>query len=61
MHQSISPGAEPFCLRKCKINERETTLHFISDRLASGKTTLAGTQARQEDVVLICEDVWLAS
>jgi predicted kinase len=38
----------------------EPTLHFISGRLASGKTTLARRLADQEGVVLICEDVWLA-
>jgi predicted kinase len=42
------------------MSEREATLHFISDRLASGKTTLARRLADQEGVVLIWEDVWLA-
>jgi predicted kinase len=42
------------------MTEREATLHFISGRLASGKTTLARRLADQEGVVLICEDVWLA-
>src|SRR5260370_38773425 len=40
--------------------ERKATLHFISGRLASGKTTLALRLAEQEGAVLICEDVWLA-
>jgi uridine kinase len=42
------------------MSERESTLHFISGRLASGKTTLARRLADQEGVVLIYEDVWLA-
>ena len=42
------------------MSERESTLHFISGRLASGKTTLARRLADQEGVVLICEDVWLS-
>jgi predicted kinase len=42
------------------MSERKATLHFISGRLASGKTTLARRLADQEGVVLICEDVWLA-
>jgi predicted kinase len=40
--------------------ERKATLHFISGRLASGKTTLALRLAEQEGAVLICEDVWLS-
>lgn len=36
------------------------TLHFISGRLASGKTTLARLIAEREPAVLICEDVWLS-
>jgi predicted kinase len=36
------------------------TLHFISGRLAAGKTTLARKLADQESAVLFCEDVWLS-
>jgi predicted kinase len=42
------------------MNERRGTLHFISGRLASGKTTLARRIAEQENGVFICEDVWLS-
>jgi predicted kinase len=42
------------------MNERRATLHFISGRLASGKTTLARRLAEQENAVFICEDVWLS-
>jgi predicted kinase len=42
------------------MNERRGTLHFISGRLASGKTTLARSIAEQENAVFICEDVWLS-
>ncbi|WP_433965348.1 AAA family ATPase [Tunturiibacter gelidiferens] len=35
-------------------------LHFISGRLASGKTTLTRRIADQEGVVFICEDIRLA-
>lgn len=41
------------------MGERKATLHFISGRLASGKTTLARRLADQEGAVLICEDLWL--
>ncbi len=43
------------------MSEREATLHFISGRLAAGKTTLARKLADQEGAVLISEDVWLAN
>ena len=36
------------------------TLHFMCGKLASGKTTLAKQIAREDDAVLICEDVWLS-
>ena len=36
------------------------TLHFISGRLAAGKTTLARRLAEEEGAVFICEDVWLS-
>ena len=35
------------------------TLHFISGKLASGKTTLARKISVAESAVLICEDEWL--
>jgi predicted kinase len=36
------------------------TLHFISGRLASGKTTLARKLAAEHHAVFFCEDVWLS-
>lgn len=36
-----------------------TTLHVLSGKLASGKTTLAGRIAQEYGAVLICEDIWL--
>ncbi len=36
------------------------TLHFVSGRLAAGKTTLARRLAAEHRGVLFCEDVWLA-
>lgn len=36
------------------------TLHFISGRLAAGKTTLARKLAAEYHAVLFCEDVWLS-
>jgi predicted kinase len=36
------------------------TLHFISGRLAAGKTTLARQLADEYQAVLISEDVWLS-
>lgn len=36
------------------------TLHFISGRLAAGKTTLARQLAAEHHAVLFCEDVWLS-
>ncbi len=36
------------------------TLHFISGRLAAGKTTLARRIATDHRAVLFCEDVWLS-
>ena len=39
---------------------RSGTLHFISGRLASGKTTLARKLVAQEGAVFICEDAWLS-
>jgi len=36
------------------------TLHFVSGKLASGKTTLAQRLAREAGAVLVSEDVWLA-
>ena len=36
------------------------TLHFISGRLAAGKTTLARKLAAEHHAVLVSEDVWLA-
>jgi predicted kinase len=37
------------------------TLHFISGRLAAGKTTLARKIAVESEAILFCEDVWLAT
>jgi predicted kinase len=42
------------------MSKQAGTLHFISGRLASGKTTLARRIAAQEPAVFICEDVWLS-
>ena len=36
------------------------TLHFISGRLAAGKTTLARKLAAEHHAVLFCEDIWLS-
>ena len=36
------------------------TLHFISGRLAAGKTTLARRLVAETQAVLFCEDVWIA-
>lgn len=36
------------------------TLHFVSGKLASGKTTLARRIAREQHAVLISEDLWLS-
>lgn len=36
------------------------TLHFISGRLAAGKTTLARQLAEREGAVFLCEDAWLS-
>jgi predicted kinase len=36
------------------------TLHFISGRIAAGKTTLARSIAAEHHAVFFCEDVWLA-
>ena len=36
------------------------TLHFISGRLAAGKTTLARKLSVEHNAVLFCEDVWLS-
>lgn len=36
------------------------TLHFISGRLAAGKTTLARKLAVEHRAVFFCEDVWLS-
>jgi predicted kinase len=36
------------------------TLHFISGRLAAGKTTLARKLAAEHSAVFLCEDVWLS-
>ena len=36
------------------------TLHFISGRLAAGKTTLARRLVAEYRAVLFCEDVWLS-
>jgi predicted kinase len=36
------------------------TLHFISGRLAAGKTSLAQKLVSDHRAVLICEDVWLS-
>jgi predicted kinase len=35
-------------------------LHFISGRIAAGKTTLARRLTAEHQAVLFCEDVWLA-
>lgn len=39
---------------------QQGTLHFISGRLAAGKTTLARKLAEDYHAVLISEDVWLS-
>jgi predicted kinase len=39
---------------------QQGTLHFISGRLAAGKTTLARQLAVDHHAVLISEDVWLS-
>lgn len=36
------------------------TLHFLSGKAGSGKTTLARQIARTERAVLICEDEWMS-
>jgi predicted kinase len=36
------------------------TLHFISGRLAAGKTTLARRLVAEHHAVFFCEDVWLS-
>jgi predicted kinase len=36
------------------------TLHFISGRLAAGKTTLARKVVAEHHAVFFCEDVWLS-
>lgn len=36
------------------------TLHFISGRLASGKTTLARRLSTEHNAVFFCEDLWLS-
>jgi predicted kinase len=37
-----------------------TTLHFLSGKAGSGKTTLARHIAQTEGAVLICEDEWMS-
>jgi predicted kinase len=39
---------------------RVATLHFLSGRAGSGKTTLARKIARETPAVLICEDEWIS-
>lgn len=39
--------------------ETKATLHFVSGKLASGKTTLARRLAERVNAILISEDVWL--
>jgi predicted kinase len=39
---------------------RHPTLHFLSGKLASGKTTLARRLAKDNDAVLVAEDIWLS-
>ena len=36
------------------------TLHFVSGRLAAGKTTLARKIVAENRAVFFCEDVWLS-
>lgn len=43
------------------MTERRGTLHFISGRLAAGKTTLARRLAEERGAVLLSEDVWLST
>jgi predicted kinase len=38
----------------------DTTLHVLSGKLASGKTTLARRLATDTGAVLVCEDLWLS-
>jgi predicted kinase len=42
------------------VNRPTGTLHFVSGRLASGKTTLAREISASQSAVLFCEDVWLS-
>jgi len=35
------------------------TLHFLSGKMAAGKTTLARRLADEYNAVLVCEDIWL--
>ena len=39
--------------------KNKATLHFVSGKLASGKTTLAKRLAEKFNAILISEDVWL--
>lgn len=39
---------------------KETTLHLICGKMASGKSTLARTLARNNNAILIVEDEWLS-
>jgi predicted kinase len=39
---------------------QQGTLHFVSGRIAAGKTTLARQLAADHHAVLISEDVWLS-
>ena len=39
---------------------RQGTLHYISGRLAAGKTSLAHELAAEHHAILISEDVWLS-
>jgi predicted kinase len=40
--------------------DRQSTLHCLCGKLASGKTTLAKQIAAESDAVLFCEDIWLS-
>jgi hypothetical protein len=42
------------------LDMKPRTLHFISGRLAAGKTALARKLVAEHHAVFLCEDVWLS-
>ena len=42
------------------MNKSKATLHFISGKLGSGKTTLAKEIADKQNAIFISEDIWLS-